>query len=219
MALLDHHKVAAEDAVLPVAQLPAPDGVLPLARAVAAAGGTVTEVQLKPLYDRWVYEARTPAGVRLVDAVTGQVLPVDAARARELAVARFGGDAPVGSVSYVAKTTLETRDLPLPVWRVGFRDAGKTALMVSATTGEVLGAKNDTWRLWDVAWMLHIMDYKDRQSFNHPLIVTLATGAAWLALSGLILLFRSFRRSDVAWLADGWERLARPRRRARAAGR
>ena len=212
MALLDHHKVAAEDAILPVAQLPAPDGVLPLARAVEAAGGVVTQVQLKPLYDRWIYEAHTPAGVRLVDAVSGQVLPVDAARARELAVARFGGDAPVKSVAYVDKTTLETRDLPLPVWRVGFADSGATALMVSAKTGEVLGAKNDTWRLWDVAWMLHIMDYKDRQSFNHPLIVTVATGAAWLALSGLILLFRSFRRSDVSWLADGVERLARRRR-------
>jgi hypothetical protein len=56
--------------------------------------------------------------------------------------------------------------------------------------------------------MFHIMNYGDRQSFNHPLIVTVATGVAWLALSGLILLFRAFRRSDVAWIAGLFDRSA-----------
>lgn len=211
MALLDHHKVAAEDAVLPVAQLAAPDAALPLARVAETVGGPVTKLALKPLHDRWIYEATTPAGVRLVDAVSGQLIGIDAAKARELAVARFIGDAPVASVSHVAETTLETRDMKLPAWRVEFADPDRTTLLLSATTGEVLGAKNDTWRLWDIAWMLHIMDYKERQSFNHPLIVTLGTAAAWLALSGLILLFRSFRRSDVAWLTAPFEALARRR--------
>ena len=212
MALLDHHKVAAEDAVLPVAQLAAPAEPLPLARVAEAVGAPILKLQLKPLYDAWVYEATTPQGVRLVDAAQGRVLEIDAAKGRELAVARFSGNAPVRSVERVEKTTLETRDIALPVWRVEFADSDRTTLLVSAETGEVLAAKNDTWRLWDIAWMLHIMDYRDRQSFNHPLIVTLGTGAAWLALSGLILLFRSFRRADFAWVLDPIEAAAARRR-------
>jgi uncharacterized iron-regulated membrane protein len=215
MALLDHHKVSGEHALAPATQLPAPASLLPLARVSDTVGAPITKLRLKPLYDSWVYEATTPTGVKILDASSGQPIAIDAAKARELAVAGFTGYEPPKSVTYIEKPTLETRDLALPVWRVEFSDKERHALLVSAATGEVLAAKNDTWRLWDIAWMLHIMDYDDRQSFNHPLIITVGTGAAWLALSGLILLFRSFRRSDVAWLLDGWEALSsRARRKA-----
>ncbi|MCR5873107.1 PepSY domain-containing protein [Phenylobacterium sp. J426] len=217
MALLDHHKVSGEHALAPPAELPAAAALLPLTGVAGAVGEPITKLRLKPLYDSWVYEVSTPLGVRVINATTGQPVVIDAAKARELAVAGFTGYEPPKSVTYVAKSTLETRDLPLPVWRVEFADKERHALLVSASTGEVLAAKNDTWRLWDVAWMLHIMDYDDRQSFNHPLIVTLATGATWLALSGLILLFRSFRRSDVAWILDPLEALAERRRAKRTA--
>ena len=217
MALLDHHKVSGEHAILPVAQIGAPAQPLSLAQVAERVGAPVVKLQLKPLFDTYVYEATTPLGVRLLDAVRGTPIAVDAAKGRELAVARYSGDAPVTSVTRVDKTTLETRDVALPVWRVEFADEDRTTLLVSATTGEVLGVKNDTWRLWDIAWMLHIMDYGERQSFNHPLIITVGTGAAWLALSGLILLFRSFRRSDVAWVLDPIEAL-KARRRPKPAG-
>ena len=208
MALLDHHEVSAEHAVLPVAQIEAPPAPLPLASVQARVGAPVLGLQLKPLFDTYVYEVTTPSGVQVLDAVRGTPIPIDAAKAKALAVARFNGAQSVRTVTRVDRPTLETRDLALPVWRVEFADKERTTLLVSAGTGEVLGAKNDTWRLWDIAWMLHIMDYDDRQSFNHPLIITVGVGAAWLALSGLILLFRSFRRADFAWLAAPFERVA-----------
>ncbi len=202
MALLDHHEVSGEHAVLPVAQISVPAEPLPLAAVAERVGAPILKLQLKPLFDTYVYEATTPLGVRLLDAARGTPIAIDAAKGRELAVARYSGQAPVKSVTRVDKTTLETRDVALPVWRVEFADKDRSTLLVSEKTGEVLGAKTNAWRLWDIAWMLHIMDYGERQSFNHPLIITLGSGAAWLALSGLILLFRSFRRSDVAWVVD-----------------
>lgn len=214
MALLDHHKVSADAAVQPQPDVSLPANLLSLPDVATAAGAPVLKLQLKPLFDRYVYEATTPAGVRLIDAVSGRRLDVDAARAKILAVAAYSGFEPVTSVTRVDKTTLETRKFALPAWRVGFADKDHTALFVSAETGEVLGAKNDTWRLWDVVWMIHIMDYTERNSFNHPLIITVATGVAWLAITGLILLVRSFRASDVAWITAPFERFA-VRRRAR----
>lgn len=216
MALLDHHQVSAEHAVLPVAQIAAPAELLSLAGVAGRVGVPILKLQLKPLFDTYVYEVTTASGVQLLDAASGAPIPVDAAKAKALAVARYSGAEPVRSVERVDRPTLETRDVPLPVWRVEFADKDRNTLLVSATTGEVLGAKNDNWRLWDIAWMLHIMDYQERQSFNHPLIITVACGAAWLALSGLILLFRSFRRSDVSWLIDPWDSFAARRRQARA---
>jgi uncharacterized iron-regulated membrane protein len=207
MALLDHHKVAAEGAIRPqsdIAELAQP---VPLATVAQAAGAPILKLELKPLLDRYVYEATTTDGVRLIDAGDGRPVVVDAARARSLAVAAYSGAEPVRSVTPVTESTFETRTFELPVWRVEFADKDHTALFVSAATGQVLGAKNDAWRLWDFVWMIHIMDYTKRESFNHPLIITVATGISWLALSGLILLFRSFRRSDIAWLLDPIARL------------
>lgn len=201
MALLDHHKVSADDARLAVARLPVPQ-VLPLDGVAAAVGEPIVKLKLKPLHDRYVYEATTPRGVRLIDAVSAAPVVVDAAKARTLAVARFSGSAQAKSVTLVVTPTLETRKLKLPVWRVEFGDAERHTFLVSRATGEVLDVKNDSWRLWDIAWMFHIMNYDDRESFNHPLIVTVAMAAAWLALSGLILLFRAFRRADFAWVLD-----------------
>jgi len=214
MALLDHHEVSAEHAILPVARIEAPAAPLSLAAVSEQVGAPILKLQLKPLLDTYVYEVTTAAGVQVLDATRGTPIPIDAAKAKVLAVARYSGAEPMRSVERVDRPTLETRDVALPVWRVEFADKDRTTLLVSAATGEILGAKNDTWRFWDIAWMLHIMDYQERQSFNHPLIVTVGSGAAWLALSGLILLFRSFRRGDFAWVIDPLERLS-ARRRAR----
>lgn len=210
MALLDHHKVSADDALLDVARLPVPQ-VLPLDRVSDAVGEPILKMQLKPLFDRYVYEATTPKGVRLVDAVTADPITIDASEARRLAVARYSGGAAPADVAFVEKPSLETRDLKLPVWRVEFADRERHTLLISPETGEVLDVKNNTWRLWDIAWMFHIMDYDDRQNFNHPLIITVGAAAAWLALSGLILLFKAFRRSDVAWIADPLEKWSKRR--------
>jgi hypothetical protein len=41
--------------------------------------------------------------------------------------------------------------------------------------------------------MLHTMDYRGRDNFNNPLIVTIGMAALWLSISGALLLLRSFR--------------------------
>jgi uncharacterized iron-regulated membrane protein len=207
MALLDHHKVSGEHTVRAPAPLAAPTKLMSIGALAEMVAGPVQGVKLRPLNDRYVYEVKTAMGTSILDAVSGQPMLIDAAAARRLAGAAYVGEGKVTAVEPVAKHGLETRGLVLPLWKARFDDADNTTLYVAATTGEVVERRNDTWRLWDVFWMLHIMDYSDRASFNHPLIITVATGVAWLALSGVILLFRSFRRSDFAWVLDGWDRL------------
>lgn len=213
MALIDHHKVSGEHSILPVAQLMSEAAPVPLATMQAAFGAPVVKLELKPLFDRWVYQATTADGVRLFEADTARPFVVDAALARTLATARYAGQAPIENVRLIEEKTYETRKMAHPVWRVAYADDEHTALFVSRDTGEVAGAKTDASRLWDIAWMLHIMDYTARESFNHPLIIMVATGVTWLVLSGFILLFRSFRRSDIAWLTAPFERLAARRAR------
>jgi uncharacterized iron-regulated membrane protein len=156
----------------------------------------ITGVSLQPLLDRQVFEVRTTDGVQLFLASSGDRVEVDADLARQVAVAAYAGEGHVTGVAGLRELTLEVRNHELPIWRVDFADEKNSSFYVSGSTGALLERRNDTWRLRDFFWMLHNMDYVNRTSFNHPLIIVVGFAAVWLAITGLWLLFRTGWRSD-----------------------
>jgi len=73
------------------------------------------------------------------------------------------------------------------VWRVEFDDSRSTVLYVSPDQGRVLARRNDMWRVFDFFWMLHIMDYSNRDNFNSPLLITASVIGWVLAVTGIWL--------------------------------
>lgn len=207
MALLDHDKVSGHATMAVVMPTEPPAHPLALKALAEKLEAPVLKLRLRPLLGGYVYEARTPDGLRLLDAVTGDPVTVDAGLARALAIADYSGDGKVSGVTPVTNRTVESRGHDLPLWRAAFDDRTHTTLYVSAATGEVVERRNDSWRLFDIFWMIHIMDYSKRESFNHPLIITVATGVLWLAISGFVMLFSSFRRNDFSYILEPAERL------------
>ncbi len=133
----------------------------------------------------------------LVDAADGRVLDgIPSEMAREIAAADFTGAGKVRSVTLQEARSTEYRGA-LPVWRVEFDDARDTRLFVSPHTGRLVARRNDVWRLYDFFWMLHIMDYKERTDFNHPLLITASVIALIVSVSGFLLLFYRVRRADL----------------------
>jgi len=121
------------------------------------------------------------------DARTGEPLrAIDAAQALEVAEANYSGDGAGRNPSRVSQNSTEYRGR-LPVWRVDFDDNAETTLYVAADNGDVVTRRNRIWRIYDFAWMLHIMDYRDRTDFNHPLLVWASVLAFVVALSGLYM--------------------------------
>lgn len=167
---------------------PWPADTAPMARVLAAAApdGSVRSVSTAWLLDRPVYRVVGAGEAALVDARTGLAVEIDASTARALAIASYAGPGEAAAAERVGRS-LETRAHPGPVWRIGFSDPEATTVYVSLQ-GDVLEHRNRTWRLFDIFWMLHIMDYRERQDFNHPLLVAMAVGALGLALSGCVLL-------------------------------
>ena len=156
----------------------------------------ITGVSLRPLLNRPVFEVGAADGVRLFDASTAKPIAVDARLAGRIATAAYPGTAQVRGTEALRELTLPVREHELPIWRVDFADEKNSSFYVSGTTGELLERRNDTWRLWDFFWMLHIMDYAERTSFNHPVIWMFGFAAVWLAVTGFWLLFRTGWRSD-----------------------
>lgn len=80
----------------------------------------------------------------------------------------------------------------LPVWRITLDDPDGTRLYVSPNTGRVLARRNDYWRVFDFFWMLHIMDYDEREDFNNPLLIVTTITSTLFVFTGIILLYFRF---------------------------
>lgn len=84
----------------------------------------------------------------------------------------------------------------LPAWRVQFPDGG-LSVYVAQNTGAVTARRSDLWRLYDTLWALHIMDWKNHEDFNHPLIIIVTAITLLSVIAGIVLIpYRiRFRRS------------------------
>lgn len=196
MALLDMEAVAGGP--VPAATNPALPPGSAWDRIRASLGARqISGLAVRPLLDRYAVEVATSGEILLFDAATGRRIVVDAALARRIAIAGYGGGGHATAVTPLRETTFEVREHPLPIWRVDFEDEANSSIYVSGATGQLLERRNDSWRIWDFAWMLHNMDYANRTSFNHPLIIAVAFGILWLAITGVYLLFRTAWRPDL----------------------
>ena len=200
MALLDMDEVAGGQ----MAEIPAPR---PAANSAAwprvqqaLDGQPATGLTLRSLPQGMVYQVTSARGVHLFSAADGRPLKIDSATAIMIARSAHPEGGAVKSIAALSKLTFAVRDHELPIWQVDFSDGSNNSYYVSGTTGEILARRNDTWRWWDFFWMLHIMDYSERSSFNHPLIITVGFAMGWLAITGFWLLFRTMWRHEFAAL-------------------
>lgn len=153
-----------------------------------------TSITLTSLLERPVYRLEGGGQAWLVDAAHGTDLsPLPREMAERIAQADYTGDAPMTRLELFDTPLTEIRGRDLPLWRADFADALDTTIYVSPDTGAVVARRNDLWRVFDFMWMLHIMDYEEREDFNHPLLVITAITALLFVCSGLVMLYYSFK--------------------------
>lgn len=162
----------------------------------ALAGRPIEQLSLRALGQRQVFEVKTTNGVQLFDPADGAPIVIDREAAAAIANAAHPTRAAIKRVMPLTEVGLAVRDHELPIWQIDFRDEPNSKYYVSGTTGAILERRNDTWWWWDFFWMLHNMDYAERTSFNHPLIITVGSAMAWLAVTGFWLIFRTMWRHD-----------------------
>jgi Na+-transporting NADH:ubiquinone oxidoreductase subunit F len=195
MSLLDSDKVRGREFRAPVAaKQPWPSDAVPVSSMLTSAREAAQTVSTGWLVGSPVYRLVSEKSTYLVDARSGQRIDLNATLAQRVAEASYRGPGKATQAELVERS-LETRAHEGKVWRVAFSDVEDTTVYLSLQ-GDVLEHRNWTWRLFDVFWMLHIMDYSGRQNFNNPLVVSAAIGGFWLALSGIWLLFTSFSLAE-----------------------
>jgi uncharacterized iron-regulated membrane protein len=201
---LNHHDVSAEHSVKALQRAVLAPPVALMEPPTWTGAGEILEVRLTSVLDQWVWRVETTKGITLLNATTAEPFPLTEQLVDELATRQYNGSGKITSIVFHPTSTIETRD-SAATWEARFDDDQATTFYFSADDGRLVETRNSTWRLFDFFWMLHTMDYRGRDNFNNPLVITVAFAALWLALSGLILLFKSFRRNDFAFLT-AWRR-------------
>jgi hypothetical protein len=194
-----------------VAQAPAmpiriDEAAVGLQRVAASNAGSGEKIELRSMAGRPV--ALVSAGEarpRLYDLSTGrQLSPISAALAVSIAERDHIGNDRAARAEFVTTASPEYRGA-LPAWRVDFEGDNAVSLYVAADTGAVSARRSTVWRVYDFLWSLHIMDFRNHEDFNTPLLI-IATALALVMIVTGIILFPS-RLGYNAW--------RRRRRRAR----
>jgi hypothetical protein len=175
------------------------DALLPASEAWRAAqeslGGSAepgTASLIRSRGQTWYRFAGTLDGagyIRLVDARSGEVMEfMDAGQARAVATASLLAPGTVSEVELVTESQpgSEYRGRELPLWRVSYTEPESLNLYIDGWTGEVVARRTARWRVFDFLWMLHIMDFEERDDFNTLLLQLAAALGLVLGITGLI---------------------------------
>lgn len=194
----EHVDIDARLAIDDGAALVTPSTAIALAASNGIAADTI-ELRRSATGPVWICRGPHHAALRL-DARSGGVKPVERAEAEAIARQDQRGLPAVIDAALVERDPpIEYRDHALPAWRVRLADEAGTVVWVDARTAQITARRNDLWRWYDFLWSLHIMDWRARESFNHPLLIVAAALAAIAVASGttlwIVRLTRRIRRA------------------------
>ncbi len=135
--------------------------------------------------------------VRLADALSGVLRP-PLTEEEAVAVARNGyaGTGEMQTVERLTETNNhhEYREQPLPAYAISFDDERRSTVYVATELGTVQKIRNRPWRQFDFLWMLHTMDYSNRDNISNWLLRAFSIFGLATVASGFTLFFVSRKR-------------------------
>ena len=148
-------------------------------------------IQIAAIFDTPYYQITFFNGKRtktvLANTLTNHIrLPISNKEAIMIAKNSLNVKSNLKSVEYINSTNghHEYREKPLPAYAINFEGDVNTTVYVAAELGTVQAYRNNQWRVFDFLWMLHVMDYQNRDNINNWFLrifsviglITLASG-------------------------------------------
>ena len=90
------------------------------------------------------------------------------------------------------KSGSEYRGRSLPIYRVKSKNAKGTELNVyiNVYSAEVVAIRSNKWKIWDLMWGFHIMDWKERDNIDNILLKIFSILALVSSVTGIMLFFK-----------------------------
>lgn len=154
----------------------------------------VQKIQIVEVFNKPFYEIKVGKETILADAETGKIRPnITEDEAKKIAAESLLNSNNIKQVIYLTEESVgghhEYREKPLPAWAVTFED--NLTVYLSAETGQIGAFRNNQWRIFDFLWMLHTMDFQERDNINNYLLRGFSLLGIVTILSGFLLFFVS----------------------------
>jgi len=90
------------------------------------------------------------------------------------------------------KNGSEYRGRSLPLYKVTSKNKAneKINVYLNVFSGEILAIRSTQWRIWDLMWGFHIIDWQERDNINNFLLKIFSILALISSLTGLLLFFK-----------------------------
>lgn len=154
----------------------------------------------EPFYEV-IYRSKGTEKVSLVHALNGKTREtLTQNEAKEIATEKLNLTAKIKSVAYLTETGNhhEYRGKPLPAYAISFDAPANTTVYVSKDFADVQTFRSNKWRIFDFLWMLHTMDYQERDDFNNWLLRAFSIFGIFTIVSGFslfVLTSKTLKRS------------------------
>ena len=91
-----------------------------------------------------------------------------------------------------SKRGSEYRGRELPLYKVISltKDGKEINVYQNPFTGEIVAIRSSQWRIWDLMWGFHIMDWVDRDNIDNTLLKIFSFIALFTSISGVVLFFK-----------------------------
>jgi len=117
--------------------------------------------------------------------------PLNEQEAKEVAVKSLKTPSDILKIEYLTSTNghHEYREKPLPAYAVTFDKPNNATVYVASELGTVQSYRTNSWRAFDFLWMLHTMDYENRDNINNWVLRIFSVFGLIAILSGFLLYF------------------------------
>lgn len=160
----------------------------------------VTKIQLIDILGKPFYEIKFQAGDKqkamIANAFDGGIRPnVTKEEAEQIAAAALVNPLKIKETLYLTEGNVgghhEYRSGALPVWAINFESSDNLVVYVIAENGQIASFRTNEWRVFDFLWMLHTMDYNERDNINNYMLRAFSIFGIITILSGFLLFFVS----------------------------
>ena len=80
----------------------------------------------------------------------------------------------------------------MPIYRVKSKNVKGTELndYINVYSAEVVAIRSNKWKIWDLMWGFHIMDWKERDNIDNLLLKIFSILALVSSVTGIMLFFK-----------------------------
>lgn len=190
-----NHLIHKEEVLIIKNKMKSPDEVLKINQIEPS---SVKEIKLTSLFFESYYYVVLADNMMLINSETGKKRDsISEQDARKIVLKKLKKDIPIKKIEYVTDKNIEQhfqyRGGMLPAWAFELDDDSNTVLYICALKGTIERVRTKQWRIFDYLWMLHIMDYDERDNINNNILRGFSILGLLTILSGFVLFFQSSR--------------------------